>query len=77
MWQKGPLPPNTWMWGGVVKRGESTLGFRFADFHGDHVTTVPGGERIEAADVAFYNNALSLPIRVDNEELKATRLGGA
>lgn len=59
-WKKGPLPAGTYYWGGVVKVGQGTTGFYFADFRGDHVTT-PDGERIEADEVAFYDNSLRLP----------------
>lgn len=63
MWQEGPLPPGTWNWGGVVvkSQGKDPSGFYFADFCGDHVTLVPGGERVEAADVVLFNNCLHLP----------------
>lgn len=61
-WKPGPLPPDTWAWGGVVLVGDSpSAGFQFADFCGDHVMTCPDGKRIEAADVALYNNCLELP----------------
>ena len=56
-WQKGPLPPATWCWGGVVPVGVEG-GFHFADFCGDHAVTCPGGERVEARDVAWYDNSL-------------------
>ena len=63
-WKAGPLPPNTWNWGGVVPKGEDTgSGFYFADFHGDHVVLV-GIEPVrtlKADEVAYYNNALCLP----------------
>jgi len=62
-WKKGPMPKETWLWGGVVPVGESVGGgFFFADFHGDHVLTHTG-RRIEAADVAWYNNSIGLPPR--------------
>lgn len=64
-WKTGPLPSDTWNWGGVVVKGEdSAHGFRFADFCGDHVLLCPSGKRIEAADVALYNNCLELPPNV-------------
>jgi hypothetical protein len=71
-WQRGPLPKGTWNWGGVVtiamlsESGKSS-GFHFADFCGDHVKVETfkdgrrGHERVEAHEVAFYNNALDLP----------------
>lgn len=63
-WQQGPLPANTWNWGGVVLVGASKLGFYFADFHGDHVILNPGtpnAERIEADQVGWFNNAIDMP----------------
>jgi hypothetical protein len=63
-WQKGPLPPDTWNWGGVVPVGEKG-GFFFADFQGDHVTIVPDsntyGRTLQAHEVAWYDNSLTLP----------------
>lgn len=67
-WKSGPLPPGTYNWGGVVRRGEDPkMGFHFADFRGDHVLlpmrTDDGGkpQRVEAKDVAMYCNSLTLP----------------
>lgn len=66
-WHKGPLPEDTWNWGGVVVIGEeSGHGFYFADFRGDHVilcgkTSHGEDARIEAANVAYYNNCLGCP----------------
>jgi hypothetical protein len=56
------LPPDTWGWGGIApKDGNFATGFYFADFHGDHVLIVPDNTRVEAADVAWYDNSLTLP----------------
>ena len=65
-WRPGPLPPDTYNWGGVVAVGHDTRGFYFADFCGDHVTIVdagsPNGVRVLKADeVAWFNNCLELP----------------
>lgn len=60
-WQKGPLPPNTYNWGGVVLVGQEGQGFYFADFCGDHVKTCPDNKRVEANQVARYDNHLELP----------------
>jgi hypothetical protein len=61
-WKKGPLPPETYFWGGVVKAGDdSGSGFYFADFCGDHVVTFPGEEKLTADQVAWYDNSLELP----------------
>lgn len=74
-WQKGPVPENTWQWGGVVIKGESELGFYFADFCGDHVAVQreskpgreiagkPGWSRYGPNEIVWWNNALSLPIK--------------
>ena len=59
-WKPGPLPPDTWFWGGVVPKGEKS-GFYFADFCDDHVKTCPGGDIIKAADVEWYDNDIRLP----------------
>jgi hypothetical protein len=44
-------------------------GFFFADFHGDHVIVNPGDkeheERVEPADVMFYNNCLTCELPPD------------
>lgn len=62
-WKKGPLPAGTWQWGGVMLVGQPTNCFHFADFHGDHVCLpCEDNKRVEAADVAFYNNCLDLPL---------------
>ncbi len=61
-WKTGPMPKDTWNWGAVVKKGDSpSVGFFFADFCGDHVLLCPSGERVEAADIAQYNNSIDLP----------------
>jgi hypothetical protein len=61
-WQKGPLPPDTYGWGGVVPAGEETVGgFYFADFCGDHVKIYPGERTIRHHQVAYYDNSLTLP----------------
>ncbi len=66
-WREGPLPLDTWGWGGVVPIGENSgTGFYFADFCGDHVM-IPDGKdgkgdlRVEPAQVARYDNSLTLP----------------
>lgn len=62
-WKKGPLPADTWMWGGVVPVGEESGGFYFADFKGDTVEIVGCGEprTLKADEVAYYANCLTLP----------------
>jgi hypothetical protein len=61
-WQKGPLRPNTWNWGGVVATDEAdpVVGFHFADFCGDHVVT-EAGRTLKPHEVAWYNNAIDQP----------------
>ncbi len=61
MWRCGPMPKDTWGWGGVVKVGDSATGFYFADFCGDHVKICPGEEVVKSHEVAWYDNGLTLP----------------
>jgi hypothetical protein len=82
-WRKGPLPKDTYNWGGVVPVGvELGYGFYFADFAGDHVkidhverndagVMVWSTKRLEADQVAWWNNCLELPTHFG-----AKRLGG-
>lgn len=76
-WKDGPLPADTWNWGGVVLKGEDPAnGFYFADFHGDHVTLCPDGRRVEASEVGSYNNSLDLPpAKTKSVRGTGTRLG--
>lgn len=61
-WTKGPLPANTWNWGGVCKVGlNPSDGFYFADFKGDSVELVPSGEILKADEVGWFCNCLVLP----------------
>lgn len=60
-WKPGPLPPETWLWGGVVPVGCEGPWFYFADFCGDHVVVYPGHRALKPEEVAWYNNALDLP----------------
>lgn len=64
-WKRGPLPPDTWGWGGVVPTDDAELrqsgGFYFADFRGDKVIAKPDDDSaftLKGADVAWYNNAI-------------------
>lgn len=69
-WHVGPMPADTWHYGGVVLKGqEPSAGFRLADFKGDHVLLLDAGgsfgpksRRVEAADIAYWNNSLTMPI---------------
>jgi hypothetical protein len=65
-WKKGPLPPGTYNWGGVVTADSAGAGgFLFADFRGDHAVVIGKtghlDERVEAGDVLAYDNGLELP----------------
>jgi hypothetical protein len=64
LWRKGPPPKGTWMWGGVMPKGESHTSFYFADFWGGHAKIYKSGkwERIEFANIAYWNNSLALPL---------------
>jgi hypothetical protein len=79
-WKPGPLPPDTYGWGGVVPVGEKLGGgFYYADFKGDHVTVYPTDDSeydLKPDRVAQYNNAIqTLPPADDTE--KAEPNGGA
>ena len=73
-WKTGPLPPDTYGWGGVVLVGQKGSGFYFADFCGDHVKTIPGDteywRRVAPHEIALYDNSLEAPPGV------ASRVGG-
>lgn len=63
-WKEGPLPPNTWNWGGVTEKGDHPHnGFLFADFHGDHVQVAypDNGKHLTPDQVGWYNNCIELP----------------
>ncbi len=63
-WKQGPLPPDTWNWGGVSlfnNFGDPEDGFYFADFKGDHAVLVPDGKVVKPEEVAWWNNCLNLP----------------
>ncbi len=61
-WKRGPLPPDTYMWGGCVPTDcVDCSGFYFADFCGDHVKLCPGDRVLKADEVAWYDNSLELP----------------
>jgi hypothetical protein len=64
-WKQGPLPPNTFNWGGVVKAGDNPrTGFYFADFKGSSVEIHKGDgttEKLEPHQVGWFNNCLTMP----------------
>lgn len=64
-WKKGPPPPGTYNWGGVVLVGKEPSGFYFAEFRGDHVVIDPHSDkeaRLSPEQVAYYSDCLRLPI---------------
>lgn len=62
MWKPGPLPENTYGWGGVVLDGFARHTFMFADFCGDHVKLPCDNNRVvRAEDVVQYDNGIWLP----------------
>lgn len=81
-WQKGPLPPNTWGWGGVVPMGGPKFGFYFADFCGSHVKLISGNppwKELSANEVAWYDNSLTVPQegfnQDDSQDFQTARIG--
>jgi hypothetical protein len=60
-WKKGPLPPETYGWGGVVPADHKGAGFFFADFRGDSVSISHAGRLLRPNEVAWYDNCLTLP----------------
>jgi len=75
-WKKGPLPANTWQWGGVMLQGEGTNSLWFADFCGDHVKLFGRKDkpRAEAREIAYYNNSLVSPLPKDVKEYGAIQM---
>lgn len=72
-WKKGPMPSDTYGWGGVVPFDETTGGgFYFADFQGDKVVTYPGERVLKPHEVVWYDSDLTLP---PNSAKSARRLG--
>ena len=63
-WKPGPLPPETWYWGGVVLNGDTTGGFILVDVCGNHARVFKSDKprdewpRIEANEIAAFNNSL-------------------
>lgn len=75
-WRKGPLPKNTYGWGGIVTKDCPDGFFLYADFCGDYAmtfTTEKGHlttQRVEAADILLWDNALTEPPKHLLEEAK-------
>lgn len=64
MWRHGPMPPDTWNWGGVILSGQDPRGFHFADFCGDYVRLVPDGRIVKPEEIGYYNNSIHLPFHL-------------
>jgi hypothetical protein len=66
-WKKGPLPPKTYGWGGVVPCDDADTpqhGFCFANFQGDKVVVLDGTslwKTLKPHEVAAYDNSLECP----------------
>jgi hypothetical protein len=61
-WQRGPLPEDTWGFGGVVSREMPPGSFDFAEFRGGYVLAIDENLRvIPAADVVWYDNSMHAP----------------
>lgn len=63
MWKQGPLPKDTYNFGGVVEAGKDPKsGFYFADFRGDHaILPAQLGQperRLNPYEVGYFSNAL-------------------
>lgn len=71
-WKKGPMPADTYGWGGVITKDGHKSGLLFADFCGDHATLCDG-TKVKACDVVWYNNSLTLPPTGDAEADAAKR----
>lgn len=81
-WKAGPMPPDTYFWGGVVLHGASPhAGFHLAEFCGDHVKLVSldsdERRRVEGHEIAYYNNSLTWPIPQDVRDDLQDRVAGA
>lgn len=65
-WHQGPLPANTYQFGGIVLKGlDPNRGFHFADFRGDHVMVVTSSgdlKRHEANEIGYWNNSITIPV---------------
>lgn len=68
MWKKGPLPPGTWHWGGVVLQGDNPTFFHFADFRGNHAIIYPGNRAVGPDEIKFYCNCLEMPPQDEAQE---------
>ena len=60
-WRRGPLPLNTWHWGGVVVRDTPPGYFHFANFCGDHAKLVPNDAVAEPEDILWFDNGIEEP----------------
>lgn len=78
-WQKGPLPPGSYGWGGVVTKECEGSGFFFADFHGDHVHLCGCDctEIVKPEDVIYFDNSITLPPCCTHQHATRQVRGGA
>lgn len=77
LWQNGPLPPNTYHWGGVQLKGEEgRMSFHFADFRGDHVILpMEQSRRVEKDEIILFNNSIHCPNCIYGEPDKGNVAG--
>lgn len=70
MWKQGPMPKDTWYWGGVVTKElaeSNSQGFFLCGFNGDHAVLVHNNQAVPAEEIVFYNNSIELPPKVEFE----------
>lgn len=68
-WKRGPMPPDTWHWGGVVTVDRHLMygaAFLFANFRGDYAEAFGGNcHHLQADEIAWYDNSLTEPPKED------------
>ena len=66
-WREGPLPANTYGWGGIVTKECPKGIFLYADFCGDYAMIYDSEKghlitrRVEACDILLWDNPLTEP----------------
>lgn len=71
-WKTGPLPADTYGWGGVVPVDMvESGGFLFANFCGDTVEASLGSRILKPFEVAYYDNSLTLPPNMTGRGVKS------
>ena len=58
-WRRGPVPPDTWFYGAIVRVGSAEL--EFAAFEDTRVVAMPSGEVVSPESVAWYDNSIDPP----------------